>query len=186
CLNLPLDIRYKPENMYVAIIPGPNEPSKTELNHYIRPVVNSFVASWERGVRFSRTAQHPEGLIATWAMAAAVNDLPAARQFSQCAGHSSHHYCSRCSCYGKDKHHRVDVEHKDWEPKDVDDLRQKAEAWRTAPTRKIQEDLFSKNGLRWTELWRLPYWDPTKMLVVDSMHCLLEGLAQYHFRYVLG
>ncbi|KAG2067677.1 hypothetical protein BDR04DRAFT_1026634 [Suillus decipiens] len=36
CLNLPLDIRYKPENMYLAgIIPGPKQPSLENLNHYI-------------------------------------------------------------------------------------------------------------------------------------------------------
>lgn len=186
CLNLPLDIRYKPENMYILIIPGPKEPSKTELNHYIRPVVDNFLASWQRGVFFSRTARHANGRLARWAMAAAVNDLPAARQFSQCASHSSHHFCSRCSCFGRDKLGRVDVTDTDWNPKDVEDLRSKAEAWRAAPTRKLQGDLFSKNGLRWTELWRLPYWDPPRMLVVDPMHCLLEGLAQYHFRVVLG
>jgi hypothetical protein len=33
CLNLPLDIRYKPENMYLAgIIPGPKEPDIIQLN----------------------------------------------------------------------------------------------------------------------------------------------------------
>jgi hypothetical protein len=29
CLNLPLDIRFRPENMYLAIIPGPKEPHLT-------------------------------------------------------------------------------------------------------------------------------------------------------------
>lgn len=39
CLNLPLDIHYKPENMYLAsVIPGPKEPRLTELNHYLKPV----------------------------------------------------------------------------------------------------------------------------------------------------
>src|ERR1700688_5065749 len=57
--------------------------------------------------------------------------------------------------------------------------------WKAATTRDEQAKLFSKNGIRWTELWRLPYWNPTRMLVVDPMHCLLEGLAQFHFRNVL-
>ncbi|KAG2746883.1 hypothetical protein P692DRAFT_20699316, partial [Suillus brevipes Sb2] len=36
CLNLPVDIRYKPENMYlVGIIPGPKQLSLENLNHYI-------------------------------------------------------------------------------------------------------------------------------------------------------
>ena len=40
CLNLPLDVRYKPENMYLSIIPGPKEPHLTEVNHYIRPLMD--------------------------------------------------------------------------------------------------------------------------------------------------
>jgi hypothetical protein len=187
CLNLPLDIRYKPENMYIAgIIPGPKEPSKTELNHYMRPVVNDLLVSWERGVHYSRTARHSKGRTSRSAAAIFVNDLPAARQVNQSAAHSSHHYCTRCHCYHRDTLCRTDITSPDWQPKNVDDLRAEAEAWRTAETIKDQEKLFKANGLRWSELWRLPYWDPPRMLAVDSMHCLLEGLVQYHFREVLG
>jgi hypothetical protein len=51
CLNLPADIRYKPENMYVAgIIPGPKQPSLENLNHYIRLLINDLVDAWQRGV----------------------------------------------------------------------------------------------------------------------------------------
>jgi hypothetical protein len=62
CLNLPADIRYKREYMYLAaVIPGPNEPHLTELNHYIRPVVDQFLVSWEQKIHFTRTANHPTG-----------------------------------------------------------------------------------------------------------------------------
>jgi hypothetical protein len=47
-----------------------------------------------------------------------------------------------------------------------------------------KKKLFSENGLHWTELWRLSY--PPMMLMVDPMHCFLDGLAQYYFRVVLG
>ena len=50
CLNLPPDIRYKPENMYLAgIIPGPLEPSGDQLNHFLEPLIEDMVESWERG-----------------------------------------------------------------------------------------------------------------------------------------
>lgn len=40
CLDLPLDIQYKPENLYLAgIIPRPKQPSLENLNHYICPLV---------------------------------------------------------------------------------------------------------------------------------------------------
>jgi len=72
-----------------------------------------------------------------------------------------------------------------WSIQDCTILRQRAAQWKAAATQKSQEELFSKYGIRWTELWRLPYWNPTRMLVVDPMHCLLEGLAQFYLRNVL-
>ena len=48
CLNLPLEMRYKPENMYLAgIIPGLREPSADQLNHFLDPLVSDLVDSWE-------------------------------------------------------------------------------------------------------------------------------------------
>ena len=72
-----------------------------------------------------------------------------------------------------------------WSIKDCTILRQRAMQWKTATDKKSQDTLFSQNGIRWTELWCLLYWGPTRMLVVDPMHCLLEGLAQFHFQSVL-
>ena len=69
--------------------------------------------------------------------------------------------------------------------RDVLVLRQQAEAWRDAENRYMQETIFREHGVRWSEMWRLPYWDPTHQLVVDAMHCLLEGLAQQHFHHTL-
>jgi hypothetical protein len=34
-----------------------------------------------------------------------------------------------------------------------------------------REKIFTKYGTRWSELWRLPYWDPSRQLVVDAMSC---------------
>jgi hypothetical protein len=187
CLNLPLDIRYKPENMYIAgVVPGPTEPHTTELNHYVRPIIDDFLVSWERGVHYSRTANYPTGRDTRSAIAMGLGDLPGARQLSAQASHSSHNYCTRCKCFHQDTLCRVDIHHPDWTPKDPRTQRQRAENWKNAQSRLDQENLFTEHGVRWSELWRLPYWDPAQMLVVDTMHCLLEGLVQYHFRDLLA
>lgn len=184
CLNLPLDIRYKPENMYLAgIIPGPTQPSLENLNHYIRPLVSQLAASWAQGVRYSRTANYPEGRVTRSAVALAVCDLPAARHLAALAGTTSHFLCSACNCYHKANYGRTDFEK--WVPRDKDKLRQYAEWWRDAPTTAERERLFKEHGVRYSELWRLPYWDPPHQLVVDSMHCILEGLVQHHVRNLL-
>lgn len=187
CLNLPLNIRYKPQNMYLAgIIPGPKEPSKTKLNHYMRCLVDDLLVSWERGVRYSRTAREANGRDTRSAGAIFVNDLPAARQVNASASHTSNHYCHRCRCYYRDTICIFNINSEAWKPWEADELRERAEAWRNASTVKEQESCFTTGGYRWSELWRLPYYDPARMLAVNSMHCLLEGLVQYHFWEVLA
>ena len=61
-LNLPPSLRYKPENVYlVGIIPGQKEPSLEEINHFLRPLVDIFMAAWKVGTWFSKTTAHTMG-----------------------------------------------------------------------------------------------------------------------------
>ncbi|KAE9384263.1 hypothetical protein BT96DRAFT_765247, partial [Gymnopus androsaceus JB14] len=55
-LNLPVELRYKPEHLFVMIIPGPREPELDSLSHYIAPIVDQFILAWERGIHVSRTS----------------------------------------------------------------------------------------------------------------------------------
>jgi hypothetical protein len=183
CLNLPVEIRYLPENMYLNIIPGPREPSLTDTNHYLRPLINDMSIAWERGIHISRTPVFPRGRDTRSAIAAVVCDLPGARKTSALASHNSYWYCSVCSCCHLST--RGCVNYQDWKLRNCNELRAAAEAWRNAATPIQQTKLFQANGVRWSELWRLPYWDPTRQLVVDPMHCLLLRLADHHVRDLL-
>lgn len=58
--------------------------------------------------------------------------------------------------------------------------------FKNAPDKKTQEAVLKKYGIRWSELFRLRYWDPTKFVVIEGMHNLFLGLAQHHMRKVLG
>jgi len=41
--NLPRETRFKPENMLIlGLIPGPNEASLHQINHYLVPIVDQF------------------------------------------------------------------------------------------------------------------------------------------------
>ena len=186
CLNLPLDIRYKPENMYLAgIIPGPTEPSGDQLNHFLEPLIDELIDSWEKGVQFSHTASQRDRITHS-AITCVVCDLPAARKSSQLAGVTSHFYCSACHCVHTSTLGRTDVDSECWQLRSKVLLRNYAYQYRDAKSLKERNKLFSAHGVRWSPLWRLPYWDPARQLVVDSMHCLLEGLAQAQFREFLG
>ncbi|KIK56796.1 hypothetical protein GYMLUDRAFT_107173, partial [Collybiopsis luxurians FD-317 M1] len=74
-LNLPDNLRYKPEHTYLTIIPGPREPELDNLAHYLTPIVNQLLVGWEHGFRLSRTACSPEGNTVEVAVVLSVNDL---------------------------------------------------------------------------------------------------------------
>jgi hypothetical protein len=57
--------------------------------------------------------------------------------------------------------------------------------WKAAIDEQEQGSLFNAYGCRYSELQRLPYWDAARQLAIDSMHALLEGLAQDHCRNAL-
>ncbi|KIN93292.1 hypothetical protein M404DRAFT_93266, partial [Pisolithus tinctorius Marx 270] len=175
----------KPENLYLAagIIPGPKQPSLEKLNHYIRPLIDDLLVAWERGIRFSKTAKFPDGQVTHSATALTVYDLPAAHHLAALTGVGSHFFCSVCDCYHKNNYGRVDHEH--WAPQDRDKLRFHAEQWWDAVS-SADRELFKDHGVHYSELWHLPYWDPTRQLVIDSMHCILEGLVQHHIHTLLG
>lgn len=156
CLNLPIDIQYKPENMYLSIVPSPWEPHHMELNHYLRPLVDDMVISWETGVHISRSASCSQGWVTHSAIVCAVCDLPGAHKTSQLASHSSHHYCTVCCCRDRSTLWRTDVDHPDWQLQDYEKLWQYAEELNNLPTWEEQEAHFKIHGACWTKLWRLP------------------------------
>ncbi|RDB18859.1 hypothetical protein Hypma_014527 [Hypsizygus marmoreus] len=184
-LNLPETIRYRPEHIFLAgVIPGPKECNLEEINHFIRPIMDQLERGWKCGFHISRTADSPErGEVVEVAVALSVNDLPAARKVSGTAGHGADFICTVCNSYKCCNLYNTDFEN--WKSRNVDKMREQAKAWRDADSSTARNKIFDEYGVRWSEFWRLPYWDPTRMLVIDSMHCILEGLVHYHCRNVL-
>lgn len=182
-LNLPSTIRYRRENLLVyGLIPGPKQPSGTEFNHYIRPLVDELCEFWDPGVKYSRTAIS-KNCVVRCAVALAACDLPAARKLAALAGTSANFFCSIHDIHGKK--HMGETDFRGWKSRDNSVLRLQAYKWKNAPQENIREHIFGQHGVRWTEMWRLPYWNPTVQLVPDPMHCLLEGLCEDHFRFTI-
>ena len=130
-LNLPTDICYLPQNLFPAIIPGPQEPKDNEINHYLQPIINEFCVGWECSFHISQTASSPDnGRDIEIAMALSLNDLPAAQKVSGAAGHTSHFICTQYKLFDCDNIHRIDC--KNWTLQDMAFLQQKAEEWRAA------------------------------------------------------
>ena len=184
CLNLPPTLRYKRENVYLAgVIPGPKSPSLEETNHFIEPLVLEFRDLWFKGAHFSRTALRREGRLARCAVVPLVCDLGAGRKVSGHASHSSTFFCSFCQL-PKDRINNVDMA--SWPRRTCQEFRALAEEWRVAADRNKREALFKHCGVRYSPLLLLPYWQPTRYVVVDTMHNLFLGLFQRHCRRLFG
>lgn len=184
CLNLPPEIRHRTENvLLVGVIPGPSTPSLHQINHILKPLIDEFLVLWEQGLYLMRTPKHPGGRRVRAAIIPLVCDLPAARQMAGLGGHMFRYFCSECRLQ------RDDIDELDaskWPRRSLLEHREAALRWQSATTGEEQYKEFQKNGIRWSEMLRLPYWDPTQYVVIDSMHCFYLGLFHRHVREVWG
>ena len=55
----------------------------------------------------------------------------------------------------------------------------KCSSLETLQFRRIPESICKTNWVRWSELLRLPYFDPVRFATVDPMHCLFLGIAKW-------
>ncbi|KAJ3506586.1 hypothetical protein NLJ89_g6792 [Agrocybe chaxingu] len=182
CFNLPPECRYLVENtLLVGIIPGLNEPSTDEVNHFLRPLVDDFLSLWTTGVFLSKTPRCPGGRLVRCALIPLICDLPAARRASGLSSHSSRHLCSECNLLAED----VDnLDPETWPKRTLSDHLAHANQWKEAKTEHQRKNLVTEHGIRWSELLRLPYWDPTKHIAVDSMHGFYLRILHRHIRQV--
>ncbi|KAI0324440.1 hypothetical protein GY45DRAFT_1262843 [Cubamyces sp. BRFM 1775] len=167
----------------VGVIPGPSKPSLEEINPFLGLLVDDLLEFWEPGVWYSRTAKSASRHLVRAALVPVICDVPGARQVSGLGAHSSKYFCSFCLL------ELEDIENFDtstWPRRTLHDHRRNAERWRDAASAEERVAIFKESGARWSELLRLPYWDPIKFTVVDSMHNLYLGLIKNHCRRVWG
>ncbi len=130
CLNLPLEVRFKSENMFLAgIIPGPKEPSMDEINNFLQPLVGDLLESYETRVYYTCTWKYPNGRKMRSALALIICDLPAARQVFGFTGPQLTNFCSYCKLQLKDINN-LDVG--SWEPHSCEEHLNLALKWQDA------------------------------------------------------
>jgi hypothetical protein len=184
CFNLPPSARYKVENMYLAgIIPGPREPSLTQINHLLRPLVDELLQFWGHGVWYTRTPLYRCGRLVRVALVPLICDLKAARQVMGHGSHSAKKFCSICTQTCDQRNElgeavRIPVTGKEY--------RLRATKWKRATSQSERDRLFKKYGVRWSVLLNLPYWDPPRFTVIDSMHTILLGHLHRHCSIIWG
>lgn len=182
CYDLPPDLRYRPENMYlVGVIPGPNKPSLEQINNALQLLVDDLLPFWHPGVRYSRTAVHPRGRLINIALVPLVTDLMAARQV---AGLGFPGHTIFCSCCRLPLHDIENFDPLTWPVRSTEDHVRDALVWRDAQSQKDREAIAKSTGARYSALLQLPYWDPIEFTTLDTMHNHYLGLLYTHIREV--
>ena len=180
--NLPRDVRFKRENMLtLGLLPGPNEVRLHKINHFLSPIVDELLEFWE-GVNLPSTHAHPTGKNIKMAVICCSNDIPAARKL--CGHISALAACHRCykraNIDGRKLNFGGFNDMANWfRERDLDEHRMNAEGWRQCKSNDERKQHVSATLVRWSEMLRLPYFNPIRHLVVDPMHCLFLGIAHW-------
>ena len=185
CLNLPPEMRYQPENMFLfGIIPGPNKPPLICLNHYLRPLVDMLL---EFGLLASNFLTHAYyyGRVVWCALVCVVSNLPAAHKISGFA--SIHHMqiCAMCHCTQRQHNSLNDSFATLGMQQTNEEICNSAQIYLDAADEKERNEAVHNSGIWWSELLHLPYFDTSCLVIVDAMHNLFLGLVQEHFN-ILG
>ncbi len=184
CLNLPPEECCKSENMFLAgIIPGPNEPSKEEINQFFMPLVDNLLESYTNGVFYSHTWKYPSGRKTRSVIALFICDLPAAHQALGFTGHQSTNFCSYCKLQLNDIDN-LNVGR--WVSHTCKEHREVALKWHNAESEAQHDIITKKHGVHYSEFLSLPYVNPIQSLCVDSMHAFFLRILLYHCQEIWG
>lgn len=192
CLSADGSVRFDSGVLYLAAI-WPDDPGKDYHDHYVKPLVDDLVESWEKGIRyiFEETAPLPPSIRATQtfdcpepeifdvrcALAAMVTDSPAGRKLMGFAPIRSHHFCFVCDVSNLAFLGRTDFEN--WAVLDDQKLRELALRWAHGGTA-VRKLIYEHYGLQYSVMWRLQYLRPALQLIVEGMHGLFESACCRH------
>lgn len=184
CLNLPPHLRFRQENVcLLGVIPGPHKPSTDEINHFLWPLVEELLQLWSTGVWYTQTADFPTGRLVRGVLGPVVCDLPAIRPVVGFMAFNATRFCSWCLLHIQDLSTTILYHLLPLRTETLETHHQQANQWLGA-SKTERDDLEQENGIRWSVLLELPYWDPIECAVLDLMHNGFLGNFRSHIREV--
>lgn len=163
-------------------MPGPNVPDTWTISH-ILTTVQQAIGEFDLPGRLLPTWRFPQQTIVAARIIPVIADLQAIRKVAGFLSHSANSFCSFCKCLKDDID---DLAHNTWHLRTGMEVRYQAEQWRNAMTITAKETLARANGVRWTPLHDLPYWNPVTHVLLGFMHNFLEGILQHQLRALWG
>lgn len=177
CMNLPPESWHKMKHTYLAgMVPAPNQPDMTTISHVLSPLIHELL-ELDRGIKIP-TYRYPDGRRVFVRLQVLVGDMVGNHKVAGFTSHSGTFFCSWCMCDRKELYKMK-----------IGMLRTRrgvldaAHSWKNGETLRERAAKVKRTGVRWSELNRLPYWDPVKNVGLGVMHNWYEGVLQNHFRF---
>lgn len=183
-LNLPKAQREAPENMFPIFLPGGREPTTSELNQLLRPLVDQLITLYENGMEIFTSAQNC--LILRAMLAIIIADTPAIKKIGGFASHAHEWFCHYNGCSLPRHELKTNLDPSVWTKTTPADHKKYSTAWRDAQTAEEQDTIFNLWGFRYSELSRLPYLCLIKSCIIEPMHTILLNTIQHHIRSTFG
>ncbi|MBW0545654.1 hypothetical protein O181_085369 [Austropuccinia psidii MF-1] len=175
CLNIPPHIRWKRQNTFISsMIPAPNQPNMITINNVLSYFVDELL-KLQLGISIL-TPKNPNGQNGIVKLGCLIGDLVATHKLAGYASHSANYYCSWCEGHKSDIS-KLEIGHLR-QPRIVKDY---SYAFKEAKNKTEQDNIWKRKGIRWSELNRIPYWDPVNQVSLGIMHMWYEGVLQNHF-----
>lgn len=186
-LNLPRSERFKHKwTMVLGVIPGPSEP-KGHIKTFLKPIVDDLVLLW------NGLPLHPDGSIVKALLLGVSADMPALRKVTQFLGHKADLGCTYCTfqakreegsrgASGKMSYYTPSAATK----RSMAEIKEQAKEYQCAKTITEARSIQKRNGVRYSELLRLPYFDSTRMAITDPMHTFLLGMVHNEVKLCLA
>ncbi|GBC01244.1 hypothetical protein RclHR1_41020001, partial [Rhizophagus clarus] len=129
------------------------------------------------GVNLNRTNEYSNGKDIRAALIIVSCDISGVQKL--CGHISAFASCHRCEKRANNCNFGSMADMSNWFIiKDPVEHHQKALEWRQCKSNAERERFVKVNGVRWSEILRLSYFDPIRFVVIDPMHCLFLGIAK--------
>lgn len=152
---------------------------------YIKPLVEELITLWH-GKELKIYGFNSKQVVRC-ALLSVACDLPAGRKLCGFLNFNAHFGCTRCwkefpGEVGNQDFSGFDREK--WKSRTEKEHREIAASLTSCNTKTERAAIESATGYRYTALLELPYFNPTRMLILDPMHNLFLGTAKHFVKSV--
>ncbi|MBW0511417.1 hypothetical protein O181_051132 [Austropuccinia psidii MF-1] len=164
CLNLPPRKRFQPKFTCLAgFMPSPNQPDMITINNFMKPLVDEL-NQLKNGITVC-TPNYPHGQKVIVKLVVLIGDIGATHKVGGLMSHSAKTFCSWREIQDNE---RVDL--KIGKLRTQNTVLAASHQWNEARTVTLRQKYAKEHEIQWSELNRLPYWDPTTNISLGVVH----------------